>query len=72
MSQWRPSGLPYNGAWFNVPAVDGGENGMIHLIELPNPQDFSRCNESCIAHFSIGIPQGSIKDFYERMDAQGV
>lgn len=46
---------------------------MIHLIELPNPDDFSTCHdESCIVHFSIAIPPGTLKDFYERMDTNGM
>lgn len=72
ISQWRPSSLPYNGAWVTVPSAGGGEKAMIHLIELPNPDDFSTCHdESCIVHFSIAIPPGTLKDFYERMDTNG-
>ena len=72
VSRWRPKGLPYKGAWFNVPAVGHDDNVMIHLIELPNPLDFSRCHdEACIAHFSIAIERGALKDFHARMDKHG-
>lgn len=72
-SSWRPE-LPYQGAWITVPALGYGTTGIIHLIQLANPHADAMTDEddSCIAHFSIGIQQGTLKEFLERMDSYGL
>lgn len=59
--------LPYRGAWLNI----GPE--MIHLMELPNPDDLHGRPEhgGRDRHFCIGIDAGGVEPLMQRLDKAG-
>lgn len=59
--------LPYRGAWLNI----GPE--MIHLMELPNPDDLHGRPEhgGRDRHFCIGIDAGGVEPLMKRLDKAG-
>eukprot|EP00892_Ulva_mutabilis_P004573 jgi/Ulvmu1/2488/UM137_0014.1 len=60
--------LPYRGAWLNI----GPE--MIHLMELPNPDDLDGRPEhgGRDRHFCMGIDAGGVTPLMERLDQAGI
>lgn len=60
--------LPYRGAWLNI----GPE--MIHLMELPNPDDLDGRPEhgGRDRHFCIGVDAGAVEPLMQRLEKAGI